>query len=58
MDKFLETQNPPKTKSCSIEHLDVGAPLVSKQVKNPGSIYEVLGSIPGLNQWVQDRVLP
>ena len=33
---------------------------MAQQVKNPTSIHEeeVKGSIPGLNQWVKDLVLP
>ena len=29
-------------------------PVVAQQVKNPASIHEVVGSIPGLSQWVKD----
>ena len=28
--------------------------IVAQQVKNPTSIFEDVGSIPGLNQWVKD----
>ena len=35
-----------------------GAPAVAQLVKNPTSIYEELGSIPGLTQWVKDVALP
>ena len=27
---------------------------MAQQVKNPASIHEVVGSIPGLSQWVKD----
>ena len=32
-------------------------PMVAQQVKNPTSIHEDVGSIPGLTQWVTDLVL-
>ena len=32
-------------------------PVVAQQVKNPSSISEDAGSIPGLTQWVKDPVL-
>ena len=31
----------------------IGVPLVAQQVKNPTSIHEVVGLIPGLTQWVK-----
>ena len=31
-----------------------GVPLVAQQVKNPTSIHEDTGLIPGLTQWVKD----
>ena len=36
----------------------MGVPLVVQWVKNPTSNHEDAGSIPGLNQWVKDLVLP
>ena len=32
-------------------------PFVDQQVKNPTSIHEDVGSIPGLTQWVKDPAL-
>ena len=31
-----------------------GAPVVAQQVKNPNSIHEDVGSVPGLAQWLKD----
>ena len=31
---------------------------MAQQVKNPTSVHEDVGSIPGLHQWVKDLVLP
>ena len=33
-------------------------PVVAQQVKNPTSIHEDSGLIPGLSKWVKDPALP
>ena len=35
-----------------------GVPSVAQQVTNPTSIYEDVGSVPDLAQWVKDLALP
>ena len=35
-----------------------GGLVVAQQVKNPTSIHEDVGSLPGLVQWAKDLVLP
>ena len=40
-----------------MEHTPLGVPVVAQQVKNPTSIHENEGSIPGLAQWAKDLAL-
>ena len=35
----------------------MGVSVAAKQVKNPASIHEYAGWIPGLSQWVKDPAL-
>ena len=39
------------------KHLTFGVPVVAQQVKNLTRVCEVVGSIPGLTQWVRDLAL-
>ena len=36
---------------------EVGAPIMAQWLTNPTRNHEVVGSTPGLTQWVQDLVL-
>ena len=36
----------------------LGVPIVAQGVKNPTSIHEDAGLIPGLPQWVKELALP
>ena len=39
---------------CGIQNMTQGVPVVAQWVKNPTSIYEDAGLIPGLTQLVKD----
>ena len=47
-----------KKKKCDIKKEMVRSSVVAQQVKNPTSIREDVGSIPGLTQWVKELLLP
>ena len=40
---------------CRIRNPDYGVPIVAQWVRNPTSIYEETGSIPGFTQWLRIR---
>ena len=41
----------------SDQKCSLGVPIVAQRVKNPTSICEDVGWIPGLAQWIKDLVL-
>ena len=43
---------------CVCQESVVGVPVVAQWLMNPTRNHEVVGSIPGLTQWVKDPTLP
>ena len=40
-----------------VKDINLGAPIEAQKLTNPTRIYEDMGSISGLTQWVKDRTL-
>ena len=41
-----------------LEQNHLGVPIMAQCLTNPTRNHEVVGSIPGLAQWIKDPVLP
>ena len=44
-------------KTLLINYSSLGVPVVAQWLTDPTGNHEVVGSIPGLTQWVEDPVL-
>ena len=59
---FLYTNNEILERNTKIQYIlklyPMGVPIVVQWLKNPTRNHEVVGSIPGLAQWVKDLVMP
>jgi len=45
-------------RSCHLNQVVSGVPVVARWLTNSTRNHEVVGSIPGLAQWVKDPTLP